>query len=126
MAKDTFNLHEWVGNKERRLLKEGMSAREYDDAKEAERLEKHPEKDKIKAVQAKIAKEKELLKKSTPVSQVIDEEFSEFKTYDDIIGGLSIRAGAMKKYLNKNQPELEYLADDLETTIEILNKEIYK
>lgn len=37
---------------------EGMSDKDYDAAKEAERLEKHPERDKIKAVQAMMAKEK--------------------------------------------------------------------
>jgi hypothetical protein len=39
-------------------LYEGMSEKEYDAAKEAERLEAHPERDKIKAIQALIAKEK--------------------------------------------------------------------
>ena len=37
---------------------EGMSEKEYDAAKEAERLEAHPEKDKIKAIQALMSKEK--------------------------------------------------------------------
>ena len=39
-------------------LYEVMSNKEYEDAKEAERLEAHPEKDKIKAIQALLAKEK--------------------------------------------------------------------
>lgn len=39
-------------------LYEGMSDKEYSDAQEKERLEAHPEKDKIKAVQAMMAKEK--------------------------------------------------------------------
>ena len=39
-------------------LAEGMSDQEFADAKEKERLEKHPEKDKIKAVQAMMQKEK--------------------------------------------------------------------
>ena len=38
---------------------EGMSNDEFASAKEADRLEAHPEKDKIKAIQAMIAKEKE-------------------------------------------------------------------
>ena len=38
---------------------EGMSDQEFADAKEKERLEKHPERDKIKAIQALLAKEKE-------------------------------------------------------------------
>ena len=107
MAKDNFNLNEWVGNKERRLLKENYNS--YNEGQEED-----------------DERDEDLIAKLTPVSQVIDEEFSEFKTYDDIIGGLIIRAAAMKKHLNKHNPELEYLADDLETTLEILNKEIYK
>ena len=38
-------------------MKEGMSDEEFADAKEKERLEKHPERDKIKAIQALLAKE---------------------------------------------------------------------
>jgi hypothetical protein len=41
-------------------LSEGMSDQEFADAKEKERLEKHPEKDKIKAVQAMMQKEKKV------------------------------------------------------------------
>ena len=40
-------------------LYEGMTNDEFASAKEADRLEAHPEKDKIKAIQAMIAKEKE-------------------------------------------------------------------
>ena len=36
-----------------------MGYKEYEDAKEAERLEAHPERDKIKAIQALLAKEKD-------------------------------------------------------------------
>ena len=39
-------------------LFEGMSDKEFADAKEKDRLEKHPERDKIKAIQALLAKEK--------------------------------------------------------------------
>lgn len=39
-------------------LLEGMSDEEFADAQEKERLEKHPERDKIKAIQALLAKEK--------------------------------------------------------------------
>ena len=39
-------------------LYEGMSEKEYEAAKEAERLEAHPERDKIKAIQALMSKEK--------------------------------------------------------------------
>ena len=44
-----YNLHD---------LFEGMSDKEFADAQEKERLEDHPEKDKIKAIQALLAKEK--------------------------------------------------------------------
>jgi len=35
----------------------------------------------------------------------IDEEFSEFKTYDDIIGGIYIRFDELQKYIAKHEPE---------------------
>ena len=41
-------------------LAEGMGYKEYEDAKEADRLEAHPESAKIKAIQAMMAKEKSL------------------------------------------------------------------
>ena len=45
-------------------LYEGMSDKEMADAQEADRLESHPEKDKIKAIQAMMAKEKEGVKEN--------------------------------------------------------------
>jgi len=42
------------------LLIEGMSDKEFADAKEADRLEAHPEKDKIAKIQAMMAKEKSM------------------------------------------------------------------
>lgn len=42
------------------FVKEGMSDKEYAKAKEAERLENHPEKDKIKDIQKMMGKEKSL------------------------------------------------------------------
>ena len=53
-------------------LYEGMSDKDYDAAKEAERLEAHPEKDKIKAVQAMMAKEKSL-KNESEIEEVTSE-----------------------------------------------------
>ena len=41
-------------------LLEGMSDKEFADAQEKDRLEKHPERDKIKAIQALLAKEKSM------------------------------------------------------------------
>jgi hypothetical protein len=52
---DNFDAHKWF---KKSYLQEGMSDEEYAKAKEAERLENHPEKDKIKAIQAMLAKEK--------------------------------------------------------------------
>ena len=40
-------------------LYEGMTNDEFEAAKEADRLEAHPDRDKIKAIQAMIAKERE-------------------------------------------------------------------
>ena len=49
-----FNVHKWF---KKQYLEEGMSDEEFAKAKEADDLEKHPEKDKIKAIQAMMAKE---------------------------------------------------------------------
>ena len=54
-------------------LLEGMSDKEFADAQEKDRLEKHPEKDKIKAIQALLAKEK-LKKESTGPSDKAETE----------------------------------------------------
>lgn len=54
----------------------------------------------------------------------LKEEFTEFKTYDDIIGGLIIRADAMKKFLSQNEPDLLPLADQLEAIITDLDNKI--
>ena len=68
---------------------------------------------------------KELEKTSKLMSKIpMEEEFSEFKTYDDIIGGLIIRADAMKKYLSKNEPDLLPLADQLKAIITDLESKI--
>ena len=54
---DNFDAHKWF---KKQYLEEGMSPEEYAKAKEAERLENHPEKDKIKAIQALMDREKSL------------------------------------------------------------------
>jgi hypothetical protein len=54
-------------------LLEGMSDKEFADAQEKDRLEKHPERDKIKAIQALLAKEK-LKKESTGPSDKAETE----------------------------------------------------
>jgi len=51
---------------------EGMSDKEFNDAKESDRLEKHPERDTIKKIQALIAKEKSLEEDETSVNLAIE------------------------------------------------------
>lgn len=54
---DNFDAHKWF---KKQYLEEGMSDEEFAKAQEADALEKHPEKDKIKATQAMMAREKKL------------------------------------------------------------------
>ena len=54
---DNFDAHKWF---KKSYLQEGMSDEEFAKAQEADALEKHPEKDKIKATQAMMAREKKL------------------------------------------------------------------
>jgi hypothetical protein len=49
---------------------EGMSNDEWEAAKEADRLEAHPDKDKIKAIQALIAKEREKIIKKGGIKEI--------------------------------------------------------
>ena len=68
MAKDNFNLHEWVGNKERRLLKENYNS--YNEGQEED-----------------DDRDEELIAKLTPVPQVIDEdEVEEVIRYNKKLG----------------------------------------
>ena len=66
---DNFNAHKWF---KKQYLEEGMSPEEYDKAKEAERLENHPEKDKIKAIQGMLAKERSLKEDMSPSEAVVE------------------------------------------------------
>ncbi len=59
---------------------EGMSNDEWEAAKEADRLEAHPDRDKIKAIQAIIAKEREKIIKQGGIKEITGE------TYDRIDG----------------------------------------
>jgi hypothetical protein len=54
------------------FVKEGMSDKEFRDAQEADALEKHPEKDKIKAIQAMMVKEKPLKENMSPGEAVVE------------------------------------------------------
>ena len=58
-------------------LGEGMSDEEFEKAKEAERLENHPEKDKIKAIQAMFDKERKI--KKSDLKEFIKSVLSEVK-----------------------------------------------
>ena len=55
---------------------EGMSNDEFAAAKEADRLEAHPDRDKIKAIQALIAKEKEKIIKKYGIKEMTGEVFN--------------------------------------------------
>ncbi len=67
-----FNAHKWF---KKQYLEEGMSPEEYAKAKEAERLENHPEKDKIKAIKAMMAKERSLKENMSPGEAVTELNF---------------------------------------------------
>ena len=56
-------------------LIEGMSNDEFEAAKEADRLEAHPERDKIKAIQALIAKEREKIIKQGGIKEITGEAY---------------------------------------------------
>ena len=66
---DNFDAHKWF---KKSYLQEGMSDKEYAKAKEAERLEKHPEKDKIKDIQKMMGKEKPLKENMSPGEAVVE------------------------------------------------------
>ena len=66
---ENFNTHRWF---KKQYLEEGMSPEEYDKAKEAERLENHPEKDKINAIQGMLAKERSLKEDMSPSEAVVE------------------------------------------------------
>ena len=64
-----FNVHKWF---KKQYLEEGMSPEEYAKAKESKRLENHPEKNKIKAIQAMMAKERPLNENMSPAEAVVE------------------------------------------------------
>ena len=66
---DNFDAHKWF---KKQYLEEGMSDKEYAKAKEAERLEKHPEKDKIKDIQKMMGKEKSLKENMSSGEAVVE------------------------------------------------------
>ena len=64
-----FNVHKWF---KKQYLEEGMRHEEYAKAKESKRLENHPEKNKIKAIQAMMAKERPLNENMSPAEAVVE------------------------------------------------------
>lgn len=46
------------------------------------------------------------------------EEYSEFKNYDDIVGGIHVRLGALEDYIQEKQPDA---MDDLQRIIAMFN-----
>ena len=75
-------------------LAEGMGYKEYEDAKEADRLEAHPESDKIKAIQAMMAKEKDAIEKDARKAKGMMEDFD--SVVDDIMDQGKSREDAEK------------------------------
>ena len=59
--KNASKMHKSQADRIKKIVKE-MSDEEFQKAKEAERLENHPEKDKIKAIQAMMDKERKMKK----------------------------------------------------------------
>ena len=52
------------------------------------------------------------------VEETVTEEFSEFKSYDDIVGGIHVRLGALEDYVQENEPDA---MDDLQRIIAMFN-----
>ena len=67
---DNFDAHKWF---KKQYLEEGMSDNKYAKAKEAERLEKHPEKDKIKALQNFRSRKTDSLKENMSPGEAVVE-----------------------------------------------------
>ena len=70
-----FNYSKWlIDHKHGKNLNEGMSEEEWADAKEAERLAKHPEKDKIKKIKKMMDKEKSLKEIATELGYLNEDD----------------------------------------------------
>jgi len=95
---------------------EGMSEEEWRAAKEADRLEDHPERDKIKAIQNMINKEKNVKEGDS----IVDEsEFNFFQT----LAGEQYSEEEIEKYLQSDeyQEELQYSKLEMSDTDNWLN-----
>jgi hypothetical protein len=78
-----FNYTDWVTkNKHGKTLKEGMSPEEWGGAKEKERLNQHPEKDKINKIKKMMDKEKEEMHDDPGDIRIDHDYYAEEKTED--------------------------------------------
>ena len=85
------------------FVKEGMSDKEYAKAKEAERLENHPEKDKIKDIQKMMGKEKSLKENMSPGEAVVELNY--------LMDELQNISGEVKQIMQQTFPD-EYRRGD--------------
>ena len=85
------------------FVKEGMSDKEFKDAQEADALEKHPEKDTIKAIQAMLAKEKSLKENMSPGEAVVELNY--------LMDELQNLSGEVKQIMQQTFPD-EYRRGD--------------
>ena len=85
------------------FVKEGMSDKEFKDAQEADALEKHPEKDTIKAIQAMLAKEKSLKENMSPGEAVVELNY--------LMDELQNLSGEVKQIMQQTFPD-EYTRGD--------------
>ena len=97
---NNFDAHKWF---KKQYLEEGMSDKEYAKAKEAERLENHPEKDKIKAIQTMMAKERPLKENMSPGEAVTELNF--------LMDELQNLSGEVKQIMRQTFPD-EYTRGD--------------
>jgi hypothetical protein len=78
-----FNSSKWITeNKHGKNLTEGMSPEEWDGAKEKERLNQHPEKDKINKIKKMMDKEKEEMHDDPGDIRIDHDYYAEEKTED--------------------------------------------
>ena len=100
---DNFDAHKWF---KKQYLEEGMSPEEYAKAKEAERLENHPEKDKIKAIQALMDREKSLKEDDLDEIRYPQDDFTQSQLVPRMEG--SVNKETYKRFVDS----LDNLLDD--------------
>jgi len=104
-------------------LAEGMGYKEYEDAKEADRLEAHPDKEMIKKVQAMMAKEK-TLKEDEDLEQAKKDAIEKLTDFSErSAANVKIFMDALMKY-DIGSPEVKKAQLASEKGIEALGKEI--